>query len=179
MNQRSLLRLPGPFAVRLVLWVALLFCFPLPASIASYSFRAEVLGQAEPAQVVFPARADGAASIEEPSLDFTDRTLARLVEAEEREPDAWFRDDYRIARVTVGAARRGSLVPHVEATYAVLGLHPDKVWPRIEAQRQFDLGSDYSAWYDENGNLRVQGSPRKPVQSERRLVSRSQRERAA
>jgi hypothetical protein len=159
MNQHLLL--PGPLAVRLTLWLALLFCFPLPGSVVAYSFRVEVLGQVEPGQVVFPATAEGAASIEEPSVDFSDRTLVRLVEAEARETDAWFRDDYRIARVTVGLARKGSPIPHIEATYRVLGVHPDQVWPRIMARRHAILGADYEAFFG------GQSSPKKPVGSVR------------
>jgi hypothetical protein len=153
-NQRLLL--PGPFAVRLVTWLALLLFFPLPGTIAGYSFRVEVLGQ-----VGFPAHIQGAAS-EETSVDFSDRLLSRLVEAEARERDAWFRDDYRIARVTVGLARKGSPIPHIEASYAVLGVHPDQVWPRIVARRQAVLSaSDYAAFY---GGA---SSPKKPVCSVR------------
>jgi hypothetical protein len=149
------MKLPGPLAVRVALWLTLLFCFPLPASIASYSFRAEVLGE-----VGFPAHAEGAAP-QENSVEFTDRCLARLVEAEEREPDAWFRDDYRIARVTVGLARKGSPIPSIEATYAILGVHPDQVWPRILARRHAILGADYEAFF---GGA---SSPKKPVGSVR------------
>jgi hypothetical protein len=151
MSQRMIL--PGPLVVRLTLWLALLFCFPLPSAVVGYSFRVEVLGH-----VVFPAH-KGATSIEEPSVDFSDRTLVRLVEAEEREPDAWFRDDYRIARVTVGLARKGRPIPHIEATYAVLGVHPDQVWPRIMARRHAILGADYEAFF---GGA---SSPKKPVRS--------------
>lgn len=158
---KSPLRLPGPFLVRLAFWALLLLVFPLSGPMAAYSFRAEVLGH-----VVFAAPADGAAP-QENSVEFTDRCLARLVEAEEREPDAWLRDDYRIARVTLGFARRGSPLSHVEATYAVLGVHPDQVWPRIVARRHAMLGAaDYEAFYGEA----VYGggsSPKKPVQSVR------------
>jgi len=156
MNQSMLL--PGPLVVRLALWLALLFCFPLSGSLVGYSFCVEVLGHAEPGQVVFPDT-QGAISVEEPSVDFSDRLLVRLVEAEEREPDAWFRDDYRIARVTVGLARKGSPIPHIEATYAVLGVHPDQVWPRIVARRHAILGAEYEAFF---GGA---SSPKKPVGS--------------
>ncbi len=69
-------------------------------------------------------------------LQFSDRILIRLVDAESRETDPWLRDDIRIARVTVGFARRGSPIPHIEASYAVLGVHPDQIWPRILARRE-------------------------------------------
>jgi len=84
-NQK--LRLPGPFFVRFVVWIALLFISPLPSGIIGYSFRGEVLGQV----VAFPASADGAALTEEqPEVSFSDRLVARLLKAETHEPDAWF-----------------------------------------------------------------------------------------
>lgn len=64
--------------------------------------------------------------------------LSRLAEAEAQESDAWLRDDLRIARLTVFHAARGDAVlcsPQVLASYEVLGLHPDKVWPAIVARR--------------------------------------------
>jgi hypothetical protein len=113
------------------------------------------------------------------------RILVRLEAAEVSEPNPHFRDDYRIAWITVLEAWRGSLIPHVVATYTVLGRHPDQVWPWIVAWRKAKLGKEYSAWYDENGNLRPQElpiyaaiSPRKPVQSERRLSPRPDKQRA-
>lgn len=36
--------LPGPFAMRLILWLALLLLSPLPPHCAAFSFRVEVLG---------------------------------------------------------------------------------------------------------------------------------------
>src|ERR1700735_2365131 len=67
------------------------------------------------------------------------RILARLATAENQEPDPWLRDDLQIARLTVLHAARGDAVgcaPHVLASYEVLGLHPDKVWPAIQARRK-------------------------------------------
>ncbi len=71
------------------------------------------------------------------------RILSRLSDAEALEPDPWYRDDLRIARLTVAHAARGDAVlcgPHVLASYEVLGLHPEKVWPAIQARRKA-LGS--------------------------------------
>jgi hypothetical protein len=68
------------------------------------------------------------------------RILFRLEQVEWREPDPHFRDDLRIAWITVLRADRGESLPHVSATYSVLGLHPDKVWPAIEARRRALLG---------------------------------------
>lgn len=97
---------------------------------------------------------------EEPlRLDVSKRVVTRLVEAESKEPDAWFRDDYRIARVTVGLARRGNPIPHIEACYAVLGCHPEQVWPRIIARREALLARDYNKFF---GGV---SSPRKPARS--------------
>lgn len=64
--------------------------------------------------------------------------MARLVQAEACEPGPHFRDDLRIARLIVHYAATGEAVlcsPHVLATYMVLGLHPEKVWPAIQARR--------------------------------------------
>lgn len=77
----------------------------------------------------------------------SERVLARLNQAEDREPNVWFRDDIRIAWITVLRAARGEAIPHVTATYAVLGLHPDKVWPAIMARRRAQLGTLYEAFY--------------------------------
>jgi hypothetical protein len=66
------------------------------------------------------------------------RILSRLSAAEALEVDPWFRDDLRIARLTVAYAARGEAVlcaPDVLASYVVLGLHPEKVWPAIQARR--------------------------------------------
>jgi hypothetical protein len=96
---------------------------------------------------------------QEPRLELSERVLIRLVEAEAQECDAWYRDDYRIARVTVGLARQGSPIPHIEACYAVLGIHPDQVWPRIVARRQAVLMSEYADFFGSAS------SPKKPVRS--------------
>lgn len=66
--------------------------------------------------------------------------LDYLASAEMREEDVWLRDDVRIAWITVLNASQGSPIPHIEASYAVLGLHPDKVYPAIVARREALLG---------------------------------------
>ena len=58
----------------------------------------------------------------------------------------------------MGLASRGNPQPHVEATYRVLGLHPDKVWPAIVAQRKALLGTEYEKIWPEL-------APKKPVRS--------------
>lgn len=70
------------------------------------------------------------------------RVLSRLIDAEAQELNPWLRDDLRIARLTVAYAARGEAVlcsPDVLASYMVLGLHPQKVWPAIQA-RSIALG---------------------------------------
>ena len=71
------------------------------------------------------------------------RTLARLVQQEMHEPDVSLRDDIRIAQLIVLHCERGDAKecsPAVLAWYEVLGCHPDQVWPRILARRQWMLG---------------------------------------
>ena len=73
-----------------------------------------------------------------PSL--SERILSRLERAEAREPNPHFQDDYRIAWITVLRCSRGELGAHTSATYAVLGVHPSKVWPAILERRKALLG---------------------------------------
>jgi hypothetical protein len=73
-----------------------------------------------------------------------DRILAQLTLAEAKEPCPWLRDDIRIAWITTLWASQGKPQPHVAATYAVLGLHPDKVWSAILARREAVLGPESS-----------------------------------
>jgi len=89
------------------------------------------------------------------------RILSRLEAAEAREVDPHFRDDIRIAWITVLRASRGEPSPHVSATYTVLGLHPDRVWPAIIERRRALLGWRYEAF------VGVELPPKKPSQSVR------------
>ncbi len=89
----------------------------------------------------------------------TRRVLARLAETEARETDPWLRDDLRIARLTVAYAASGEAVlcsPHALASYMVLGLHPQKVWPAILARRKA-LGPLQEVW-----DAPVVSIPKKP-----------------
>lgn len=88
--------------------------------------------------------------MQEPALRWLDRIATRLLQAESREPDAHYRSDYRIARVTLGCIARGWRQPHVAATYKVIGLHPAKVWPAIVARRKAQLGCWYETFFGEN-----------------------------
>jgi hypothetical protein len=129
--------------------------------------------------------------------NLTNRILAQLCLAEVREPDPWLRDDMRIAWITILYASQGNPQPHVDATYRVLGLHPDKVWPAILARRRallgeslfeaecaaFEFKQDQAASQESiqpsasaDGVARshnvAAGSPKKPCASERRLAPR-------
>ena len=88
------------------------------------------------------------------------RILSRLATAQAQETNPWLRDDLRIARLMVTYAARGDAVccsPDVLASYTVFGLHPEKVWPAIQARRRRRF------W----GHVRkVSGAPpKKPPQS--------------
>jgi hypothetical protein len=68
----------------------------------------------------------------------SERVLARLLQAEAHEPEYLYRDDIRIAWLTVLHCQRGDAVectPHVLATYEVLGCHPEQVYARIILRR--------------------------------------------
>lgn len=77
----------------------------------------------------------------------TSRILSRLEVAEAREPNPHLACDYRIAWITVYFAARGDPQPDVAASYAVLGLYPQKVWPAIVARRKALLGPLYEDFY--------------------------------
>ena len=96
-----------------------------------------------------------------PATRLAKRVLARLAQAEVCESNPHYRDDLRIARLAVAYAAKGEAVlcsPHVLASYAVLGLHPEKVWPAIQARRKA-LGP-VDGW-----DAPVVPVPKKPVQS--------------
>jgi hypothetical protein len=97
------------------------------------------------------------------------RILFRLERAEEGESNPHFRDDYRVAWITVLRAARGESCPFVSATYTVLGLHPEKVWPAILARRRSLLGPLYDDFYGEGVPLK------KPPASVRTLPPRADR----
>ncbi len=101
------------------------------------------------------------------------RVLFHLEQAEAREPNPHLQADFRIAWITVLYAARGDPLPHVAATYQVLGLHPDLVWSAIVRRRKALLGSCYAEFWGEEISL----PPKKPVQSEK--VSRPLAKRAA
>lgn len=71
---------------------------------------------------------------------FTDRVLARLIQSEAHEVNPHLRDDYRQSFITLSLAAAGSPIPFVEASYRMYGVHPDKLWPKIVAHRNWLLG---------------------------------------
>jgi len=88
---------------------------------------------------------------------FSQRVLRRLAAATSEESDPWLRDDLQIAHRTVLHAALGDAVEcstHVLASYEILGVHPEKVWPAICARREARGGP----WY-------VGAPPKKPAQS--------------
>lgn len=101
-----------------------------------------------------------------------ERILARLEEAELHEVNPHFQDDCRISWITVLRAARGDTIPHISATFSVLGLHPNRVWPAIVARRKAQCGSYYEVFYPNDavsfvGDLSEKLPPKKPVQSVR------------
>lgn len=69
-------------------------------------------------------------------LRHTESILAYLADAEMREPDAWLRDDVRIAWLTVLHCSEGIERPWEYAFYRYLGKHPDKLIPEFVARAE-------------------------------------------
>jgi hypothetical protein len=124
-------RVTSCLLARLVLWLVV-SSFPLPTwATTFYSFRAEVL-----------RGISTEALPQERCVTLAERVLARLEQAEHREPDPWLRDDIRIAWIATLYASQGNRQPFIDASYRVLGLHPDKVWCAILARREALLGPE-------------------------------------
>ena len=118
-------------AARLLVWVFVSAICPLPTwATTLYSFQLEVLHD-----ITTTALPPGA-----PCVTLAERVLARLEQSEAKESDPWLRDDIRIAWIATLYAAQGNPQPLIDATYRVLGLHPDKVWPAIVARRAALLG---------------------------------------
>jgi hypothetical protein len=124
-----------------------------------------------------------------PRNALSERVLAYLDQAKWEQINGngmeWY-DDYAIAYLTVLYAVENPSIfsPHVWATYSVLGLRPEQVWPAIIERRKAKLGVFYSRFYDAQGTwipdpitISAGVSPRKPMQSVRIVPPR--RERAA
>ena len=101
----------------------------------------------------------------------SERILDQLESAEWHESNPHFQDDYRIAWITTLRAARGEIIPHVSATYSVLGLHPDKVWAAMIERRKLLLGAEFEG-FQKATSLAESSSPKKPMQSVRTSVRR-------
>lgn len=91
------------------------------------------------------------------------RILDRLWEAECSESDIWFRQDYRQAFICVSLASRGEPQSFITSSYRIYGSHPDKVWPKIMANRKARLGKEFLDWYDQAGNVKPEVPGKKPA----------------
>lgn len=168
--------LRGCLLARLALWLLTLALFPIPPQCWPQSFQVEVLHcyeigkssgalqrSADSSCSLFRAAAHpetgGPETLAE--VDATGHVLAYLEKAERKESDPWLRDDIRIAWITTLYASQGNPQPHIDATYRVLGLHPDQVWPAICARRERMLGVEYANFFPQAS------SPKKPCASVR------------
>lgn len=118
------------------------------------------------------------------SASLIDRVLARLVQLEAHEPNLHLKDDYRQSFITLTLASRGNTAPFIVASYQMYGLHPDKVWEKMQDRRRAMLGIDFEI--DQLESARACGdasvtpagaekSPRKPITAP---VSISERKKA-
>ena len=156
---RRSLRYAGRAAIALVLSLLTVLLF---ARIPAKRNSLEVLSPSELSRGISLDAREGHVHTEACSLsELSGRVLLQLERAEQKETDPWYRDDLRIAWITTLYALRGEPQPHVRATYAVLGVHPDQVFRKITAFRKWVLGAEYSAFFPETS------SPKKPVQSVR------------
>lgn len=72
-----------------------------------------------------------------------DRVLARLIQAEAHEGNPHFKDDYRQTFIALSTSLRGELSGWdalVSASYAMYGVHPDKLHAKVLARREALLG---------------------------------------
>lgn len=160
--------LPGPLLGRILLWLFIFAVFPLSVTAASLSWNLEVRGRTTSHTRTCGERTSATRLLSE-------RILARLEASEQKESDPWLRDDIRIAWITTLYASQGNPQAHVDATYRVLGLHPDKVWPAICARRAALLGRQEYPTRRASAEVpaaAVQRSPKKPSASERRTRQR-------
>jgi len=81
------------------------------------------------------------------SLGLSGRVLKYLATAEWQEANPHYRDDIRIAWIVTLEAIRGNLQSHIDATYRVLGCHPDEVLPRLTERREAMLGDQYTEFF--------------------------------
>lgn len=147
------------YVSELLIFVLVALVAPLPPKGLKYSLDS---GLVHPSDISHDAPPSADSGPRDASLELAGRVLLRLEEAEKKELDPWMRDDIRIAWITVFHASQGHSQPHVVATYRVLGIHPDKVWPAIVARREAMLGAEY-------GNFFPASSPKKPCASVREI----------
>jgi len=69
-------------------------------------------------------------------MDVAQRVVYRLTQAEAKEPDAWLRDDLRIARLTVFFAGNGKPDPWRFAFWWYLGQVPEKLIPQFQERER-------------------------------------------
>ena len=93
------------------------------------------------------------------------RILSRLEAAEANEQNPHLQDDYRIAWITVLYAARGDPSPHFWATYKVLRMPPNQVWPSIVARRRAMCGKSYAYFFPTDSGVSL--PPKKSAASER------------
>lgn len=90
----------------------------------------------------------GGASLDQVSpAEVFDRVLARLVQLEAHEPQAHYRDDYRIAWQIVHHSQKGDAVLCMVAVLAwqsVLGVHPDRAYEKHMERRKAILGPKFT-----------------------------------
>ena len=68
--------------------------------------------------------------------------LRYLAQARDQEQNPWFRDDYQIAYLTVlynrkKETRQSVLSPFARAVIKVLHCHPEQLWLRLQARREW------------------------------------------
>lgn len=97
-----------------------------------------------------------------------DRILARLVQQETHETDAWLKQDYRQAWICVSLASKGNVEPFTVSSYQIYGKHPEKVWPAIMHNRRMKLAKEFGQWFSTDGQLLPDTSsiPKKPAINE-------------
>lgn len=102
------------------------------------------------------------------------RILARLIQLEAHESQTHFKDDYRQAFITLSLAVKGNKQPFVCASYAMYGVHPDKLWKKMQDRKRAQLGIDFDLdQLEHDVALRAQSpqkSPSSVVTQKRRLA---------
>jgi hypothetical protein len=97
----------------------------------------------------------------EKPVRIVDHVIAYLLLQEAHESNLHIKADLRQAQICLILASRGNTDPFVSSSYVMYGTHPDKVYPKMRANRMARLGEEYSQWFDAAGNLRPD-VPKKP-----------------